>query len=62
MKGKGYKYLLDTIENEGFDYAFHSYSDFKDVISDPEFHRLREAYLKARSALVEYIGTDGNDL
>ena len=43
------------VENEGFDYAFRNYSDFKDV-KDEEFHRLRKAYVDAAEALSEYIG------
>lgn len=43
-----------TVENEGFDYAFRSYSDFHEV-KDKKFHKLREAYLAAAKALEDYI-------
>lgn len=55
MKAKDLLYVLDTVENEGFGYAFIDYSDFKDI-DDPEFHKLREAYCAAHKALAEYIG------
>ena len=46
MEPKDKKYVLAIIDNEGFDYAFHSYSDF-DRVKDDEFHRLRQEYLDA---------------
>lgn len=57
MTGKEFKYVLQTIENEGFDYAFFGYSDFEEV-KDSEFHKLRSAYLAARKALKEYVGDE----
>lgn len=45
------------IENEGFDYAFRNYSDFRDV-KDQEFHRLRKAYIEAADALSDYLRLD----
>jgi len=42
------------VEYEGFDYTFESY-DFYEDIKDPEFHRLRAAYLQAKAALQSYI-------
>ena len=45
------------VDNEGFDYAFRNYSDFKEV-KDEEFHKLRKAYVDAADALAEYIGVD----
>jgi hypothetical protein len=42
------------IENEGFDYCFRDYSDFKDV-KDEEFHKLRLAYKKAADVLEQYV-------
>jgi hypothetical protein len=45
------------VENEGFDYAFRHYSDFKEV-KDVEFHILRQAYVKAAEALAEYLVLD----
>lgn len=57
MKPKDAKYVIDCIENEGFDYAFVSYSEFKEV-KDEEFHKLREAFLDAREALAEFLGVE----
>ncbi len=56
MTGKEFRYVQDTIENEGFDYSFTGYSAFDDIIDD-EFHKLRLAYLLAREKLANYIGT-----
>lgn len=58
MKAKEFRYVLNTIDNEGFEYAFVGYSDFKDDVKDKEFHRLRLAFLTARKALVEYVGAE----
>lgn len=57
MTGKEFRYVLETIEQEGFDYAFVNYSDF-DEIKDEEFHKIRLAFLAARKALTDYIGSD----
>ena len=43
------------VSSEGFDYAFRRYSSFQGI-DDPEFHRLREAYVKAAEELERYIG------
>jgi len=56
MKAQEFKYVQETIDVEGFDYAFNDYSDFEEI-EDDEFHKLREAYLAARAALAEYVGT-----
>jgi hypothetical protein len=48
------QFVRDKIDSEGFDYAFRCYSRFEDV-KDPEFHRLREAYVKAAEELDSYI-------
>jgi hypothetical protein len=45
-------YRMDA---EGFHYCFRYYSSFE-KITDPEFHRLREAYLAAAAALETYVG------
>ena len=58
MTGKEFKYVLDTIENEGFDYTFTGYTDFKKEVKDTEFHNLRRAYLSARNDLSAYVGHD----
>lgn len=57
MKPKDLDYIRETVNQEGFDYAFTGYSNFEEI-KDKEFHRLREAYLKARKELAEYIGID----
>lgn len=58
MKPKDAAYVFNTIESEGFDYAFVHYSDFEEV-KDEEFHRLREAFLNARQTLKDYLGCEG---
>lgn len=67
MTGKEAKYVQACVEQEGFDYAFTSYSSFTgeaggenkaSLVKDKEFHRLREAFLAARKALAEYIGCE----
>jgi len=57
MTGKEMKFVIDVIEQEGFDYSFISYSDFKEI-TDGNFHFLKDAYLKAREDLKNYIGLD----
>lgn len=49
--------ICDTVENEGFDYAFRHYSHFGEV-KDPEFHKLRAAYVLAAEDLADYIGLE----
>jgi hypothetical protein len=39
---------------EGFHYCFNGYSSWGDI-EDPEFHRLRLAYLEAADALEDYV-------
>lgn len=58
MKRKEFRYVDEVVENEGFDYAFVHYTDFRDTVTDSEFHRLREAFLAARKALVDYAGLE----
>lgn len=48
------EYMQSKIENEGFEYAFVGYSDFKDI-NDVKFHELREKYLQARIDLIKYL-------
>jgi len=55
MKKEDRIYVLDTIDNDSFEYAFVDYSDFNEI-EDKEFHVLRQAYLEARDNLAEYIG------
>lgn len=54
MATKTLQDVRDKIESEGFDYAFRFYSHFKEV-EDPEFHRLRTAYVEAANALDSYL-------
>jgi hypothetical protein len=56
MTGKELDYVRGAIDNEGFDYAFRSYSDFAEV-KDRKFHSLRKAYVKAAEALDQYVGS-----
>ena len=46
--------VVAVVENEGFDYAFRSYINFKDV-KDVEFHLLRKAYVEAAQRLADYL-------
>jgi hypothetical protein len=55
------EYVHATIENEGFDYTFDGYSDFK-RIEDAKFHELRKAYLSARESLENYISSFVGDI
>lgn len=57
MTGKEFGYVKDTIEDEGFSYAFIDYSDYSEI-EDEEFHRLRKAYVNADEALREYLGVE----
>lgn len=57
MKGKELDYVRQTVEQEGFDYAFVDYSSFDDI-KDEEFHKLRKAYVVAHDALYEYLNMD----
>ncbi len=43
-----------SMENEGFDYCFMSYSDFEEI-EDEEFHKLRKNYCDSQKKLEEYI-------
>lgn len=53
-------YVLAKIEDEGFEYTFVSYSKFPQI-ADPEFHRLRRAYLKAHAKLAAHVGYEACD-
>lgn len=57
MNGKQVRVIADRVELEGFDYAFVHYSDFNEI-KDEEFHKLRVAFLTARTALIDYIGLE----
>jgi hypothetical protein len=49
--------VRQRIWNEGMDYCFLRYSNFKEI-RDKEFHILRENYIKASKALGKYVGAD----
>lgn len=50
-------YVKDCVEQEGFDYAFRHYSTF-DSVKDQTFHNLRQAYIGAAMALMNYVGIE----
>jgi len=54
MKTEDRNYVCNTIDNEGFDYAFIDYSDFN-YIKDEKFHELRLAYIKAVDDIKKYL-------
>jgi hypothetical protein len=54
MNAKNLKFIQECVDNEGFDYAFRHYSRFEEI-KDPEFHKLRVAYVEAAKKLAEYI-------
>ncbi len=49
-----------AMEYEGFDYCFRGYSYFEEV-KDPEFHKLREAYIAAADALQQYVDDNSDE-
>lgn len=53
MKKEDMNLVADSIDGEGFDYCFRSYSDFKEI-RDKKFHELRQAYIDAAEDLEEY--------
>lgn len=57
MKAKDLNYIQDTVENEGFGYAFLHYSNFDEVVDD-EFHRLRLQFESSAHELAEYLNVD----
>ena len=57
MKKKEREEVQAIVGNEGFDYAFRHYTSFEEI-TDPEFHRLRKAYVEAAEALAEYVELD----
>ena len=52
---------LDNVQyrmnEEGFDYCFDGYSNWSEI-KDQKFHDLRQAYLKSKSKLEEYINNN----
>jgi hypothetical protein len=57
MTRKAFAEVNNAIDNEGFEYAFVSYSNFPNI-KDRKFHELREAYLDAYRRLKEYVGNE----
>lgn len=57
MANKKFQIVLDTIEEEGFHYAFVDYSDWEEI-KDVKFHELLKRYQDATSELRKYIGYD----
>lgn len=55
MKKSEKEYVCMVIENEGFDYGFIHYTDFKEEVKDEGFHKLREEYIEARNKLAKYV-------
>jgi len=49
-----FNYVECKMSDEGFDYCFRSYSDFKEI-DDNEFHILRERYILAANELENYV-------
>lgn len=49
-----WNFLISKMKNEGFDYCFTKYSDWKEI-KDPEFHKLLKKYKKAKINLENYI-------
>ena len=48
------EYVRSTVDSEGFEYAFRSYSYFE-RIKDAKFHKLLDKYKAAADALQNYI-------
>lgn len=51
------EHIQALVDNEGLEYTFVCKTSFK-KIKDPEFHRLRVAFLDAHTALNDYIQFD----
>lgn len=54
MKKEDAEYILACVDNEGLDYCFMQYSDFK-KIKDKKFHELRKAYVDAADKLTKFV-------
>lgn len=54
--------LLSQIDKSGLCYAMVDYSDYqhgRSCVSDPRFHQLRNAFVKAHGELREYLDSQG---
>ncbi len=52
--------VMYYIDNEGYDYCFNGYSEFKEV-KDLPFHKLRKNYVKSYGALKSYVEKNLSD-
>lgn len=48
------KNVKTSAHEEGFDYCFDGYSNFREI-KDEKFHELRKAYLNAKKNLENYF-------
>lgn len=49
-----FQYVRAKMRDEGLHYCFESYSSFEEV-DDPEFHKLRKAYLRSAKKLQDHV-------
>lgn len=54
IAGNQYQYVLNMIDNEGFDYALRNYSTFTEV-EDPKLSKLIDTYRAAANAIDSYL-------
>ena len=52
-----FNFMQYKIEDEGLDYCFMHYSNWKEV-KDEKFHELRLAFIKAAEELTEYVANN----
>ena len=60
MEENDFTYLKSKMNQEGFHYCFMHYSSFEDI-EDPEFHKLRLAYIEAAKQLNHYINEQADN-
>jgi hypothetical protein len=58
---ENFEYLINRINQEGFHYCFHHYSNFEEI-DDEKFHELRREYLKVSKELENYINNKFHEL
>ena len=54
MNQEDLEYVQDIIKHDGFERTLLFCTDFPEI-DDPEFHRLRQKFLNARYALLDYL-------
>jgi hypothetical protein len=54
MDNQDIQEVLETIDQEGFDYCFLNKTRFENI-KDEEFHKLRLAYIKAHNNLEKFL-------